>query len=230
MAKIKLSAMFAAISGKLNGSVFAKNKGGAYIRTKVTPNNPRTSFQLAVRARLTALSQAWRTLTQTQITAWNGAVNDWMTTNVFGDALKPSGINLYVRLNANILNAGGTALTAPPMPGAVPNEVLSNFYYQTGSSEFAFELSVSPIPANYAYVVEATPSLSPGISNANTLFRQIAVMPAGALSNDNLNTEYVAKFGVGVTDAKVFVRGYLVNLLTGQKGAVTSGSAIVANI
>ena len=63
MAKIKLSAIVSEMRGKLNGSVFSKNRGGAYIRTKVTPVNPQSLAQGLVRATLTNLSQAWRGLT-----------------------------------------------------------------------------------------------------------------------------------------------------------------------
>ena len=43
MAKIKMTAIVADMRNKLNGSVFSRNRGGAYIRTKVTPINPQTS-------------------------------------------------------------------------------------------------------------------------------------------------------------------------------------------
>ena len=36
MAKIKFGAMMVDASGKLGGQVFAKNRGGAYIRTKTS--------------------------------------------------------------------------------------------------------------------------------------------------------------------------------------------------
>ena len=42
MAKILTTAIVADIRNKLNGSVFSKNRYGAYVRTKVTPVNPQT--------------------------------------------------------------------------------------------------------------------------------------------------------------------------------------------
>ena len=65
--KIKWGAMVVDGSGKLGGHVASKNRGGSYFRTKVTPTNPNSTSQAAVRSRLTALSQAFRALTIAQI-------------------------------------------------------------------------------------------------------------------------------------------------------------------
>ena len=43
MAKIKFGMMMTDASGKLGGQVFSKNRGGSYVRTKVTPTNPQTA-------------------------------------------------------------------------------------------------------------------------------------------------------------------------------------------
>ena len=67
MAKIKMTAIVADMRNKLNGSVFSRNRGGAYIRTKVTPINPQTAAQVQARSLLTSLSQGFRSLSQAQI-------------------------------------------------------------------------------------------------------------------------------------------------------------------
>ena len=46
MAKVLFSALISDMRNKLNGSVFAKNRGGSYLRTKVTPVNPQTVAQV----------------------------------------------------------------------------------------------------------------------------------------------------------------------------------------
>src|SRR5690606_26146133 len=99
MAKIKFGMMMTDARGKLGGQVFSKNRGGSYIRTKVTPSNPRSSFQQAIRTLLSGFSQAWSSLTANQRSAWNGAVSNWSKTDIFGDIKNPTGKNLFVRLN-----------------------------------------------------------------------------------------------------------------------------------
>jgi len=107
MAKVKFSALISDMRNKLNGSVFSKNRAGSYLRNKVTPSNPSTPSQALVRSILGTLASTWRTLTDPQRDAWNAAVESWLTTDIFGDTVTPSGFGLYVRLNGNIVNAGG---------------------------------------------------------------------------------------------------------------------------
>ena len=101
MAKVKFSALISEMRNKLNGSVFARNRGGAYLRTKVTPTNPMTIAQVQARSLLTSFSQAWRGLTEDQRQAWLSVVDQWSRTDVFGDVVNPSGSTLYIRLNIN---------------------------------------------------------------------------------------------------------------------------------
>ena len=124
MAKVKFSALISEMRNKLNGSVFSRNRAGAYLRTKVTPINPRTSLQNAVRELLTSLSQNWRNLTEAQRDAWNAAVHNFQKTDIFGDMKTPSGINLYTKLNLNLANAGLILIDVPPLPSEVAQNKL----------------------------------------------------------------------------------------------------------
>jgi hypothetical protein len=82
--------------GKLNGTVFSRNRSGAIARVKVTPINPNTASQANARSILTSLSQSWRTLNQSVILVWNNAVADFQSTDVFGDLRTPTGINCFI--------------------------------------------------------------------------------------------------------------------------------------
>ena len=77
MAKIKFGMMMTDARGKLGGQVFSKNRSGAYVRTKVTPVNPRTAAQPLSRSILGTLSASWSGLTEVQRRSWNAAVDDW---------------------------------------------------------------------------------------------------------------------------------------------------------
>lgn len=76
MAQIKFGAFVTDMRGKIGGSVFSKNKNGAYAKNKVTPSNPQSGAQMAVRNLLAGFAQQWRTLTETTRQGWiDGAVN-----------------------------------------------------------------------------------------------------------------------------------------------------------
>lgn len=214
--------------GKLGGHVYSKNRGGAYVRTKVTPVNPQTSFQSAVRAIFTFLSQGWRSLTEGQREAWNGAVENFQRTDIFGDIKKPSGINLYMRLNQNILNAGGTAIDTPPSPDVTPELLTISSVPDSSPQTLSLVFGPSPVPADQAYVVEATPPISPGKSFIKNQFRVVATIPAAGATPNNLLAAYTAKFGALVGGQKIGIRVRAVNLLTGIAGPVSEVVYIIA--
>ena len=228
MAKVNFGVGVSEIRNKIGGIVFARNRGGAYMRTKVTPLNPQTTAQAGARSLLTSLAQAFRSLSQEQITAWNNAVTQWQTTDIFGMLVSPTGLALYVRLNANIINAGGTVIDTPPSPvGAASLGSLSLTAAVTGD---VFDVAYSPatVPADHSMYVEATPMLSPGINNANSKFRFIGIAAAAAASPSDLFTAETSKFGSLVAGQKVLVRAKFINKLTGEVSLSLKASAIVA--
>lgn len=227
MAKVKFTAVVADMRNKLNGSVFSRNRGGAYVRTKVTPLNPQTAAQVAARALLTGLAQNFRSLTQEQISAWNAAVNQWSTTDIFGDVVNPTGLALYVRLNANISNAGGSLLSTPPSPIGADAITGLTLTADVSSSQFDVDFQPTTVPADHSMYIESTTMLSPGINNANSRFRFIDLQAAAATSPADCYAAQTAKFGPLVAGQKAFVRAKFINKLTGEVSQALTASAIV---
>lgn len=226
--KIKFGSIVTDGRGKIGGHVASKNRGGAYLRTKSTPVNPQSALQVAVRALLTLLSQGWRALTSAQRAAWEAAVENFKSTNVFGDIKTPSGINLYVRLNANIRTGGGTIIPSPPALTASPSSITLTPAAAAGAATFSIVFAASPVPANQAYVIEATPQISQGKSFVKNLFRIVQVFPAADTTPTSIHAAYIAMFGALVAGNKIVVRGYCVDLLTGVRSQYTVSEITVA--
>lgn len=227
MAKVKFSALVSEMRNKLNGSVFARNRGGAYLRTKVTPVNPQSLAQVAARSLLTTFAQSWRTLTEEQREQWNSVVDQWARTDVFGDVVNPSGSTLYTRLNINISNAGGSTIVSPPSPVGADALTLLTVTADVSDSQVDIAFAPGAVPADHTMYVEATPMLSPGISNANSKFRKIATVAAAGATPFDAYTAYVAKYGNLVAGQKLFVRAKFINKLTGEVSQSLVASAIV---
>jgi hypothetical protein len=228
MAKIKFGFGVAEVRNKLGGSVFARNKGGNYVRTKVTPLNPQTSAQVGARSLLTQLAQSFRALSQNEITAWNNATTQWQTTDIFGDLVSPTGLALYVRLNSNIVNGGGTIITTPPAPYGA--EALSGLTLTAAVTGTVFDVAYTPasVPAGHTMYVESTQMLSPGINNANSRFRFIEIAAAASTSPLDAYSAQTAKFGSLVAGQKAYVRAKFINIATGEVSLALKASAIVA--
>ncbi len=225
-AKIKLTAMVAEIRGKLNGTVFSRNSSGAYVRNKVTPVNPNTSFQSNVRADFTTVAQDWRDLTAAERDAWNAGVVAFTHTDIFGDNVPLSGFGLHQSLNLNLLAVSQSVITAPPLPGAVFNftsaSLAADFTLQTVTVTFA-----PVIPAGTSILVKATAALSAGKNFVKSELRQIDVLTTADVSPFSIETEYIAKFGaVGAIGSKLFLELRAVDDGTGQGGGRRLISAI----
>lgn len=225
--KAKFGAVVVDGRGKIGGHVASKNRSGSYFRTKVTPVNPRSVDQGISRSRLSTYAQAWRGLTEAQRAAWNAAVKDFSKTNIFGDLVSPTGLNLYVKLNVNLAIAGGAALTEPPAVSEVSTVFLDSISFTAAPD--GIELNIlAPVPANTAMVVRMTEGFSQGISFFSNKLRVITVVAPAQASPVALTNPYVTKFGsLPAEGLKIAAEVYFINRLTGQASAVQRVSAIV---
>ena len=226
--KIKFGAIVADGRGKIAGHVVSKNRAGSYMRTKVTPVNPRTTSQIAVRARLSTLSIAWRGLTAAQRAQWNAAVASFMSTDIFGDLRKPTGFSLYQRLNNNLAIIGVAAISVPPLPvGLTALTTITPTQAPGGATSITY--APTPVPAGHTMVVRATAPVSPGKSFVKSEFRIIGTVAAAAATPYVATTAYAAKFGgPGLAGQKVFFEAFYISITTGQRGLPIQASCIVA--
>lgn len=210
MAKIKMSGIGVVdIRGKLNGSVFSKNRGGAYVRTKVTPNNPQSLAQMSVRGIFAALSSAWSALTEENRNSWNGFVAAYGRTDVFGDIRNPSGKNLFQRLNQNLTITGQANLTNCVAPLEVP--FLGLVAATCDISGLTFDFTSSGDTTGSVLLISATPSLSQGTKFVKNQLRNISTAPGEAGAEPNFYDEYIAKFGIPAVGANIVLSVKVVN-------------------
>lgn len=180
--------------GKLGGQVFSKNRGGAYVRTKVTPSNPRTLAQMESRNILGQTSSAWNGLTDAQRLSWNSAVSEWQRTDVFGDLKTPSGKNLFVELNKNLLQAGLATLDIAPDKTEIVGITATSVDVDATAEEITLT-GLASVPTGFVLQVSATPPISSGISFVKNRFRVVTYVPAGAVDAEALYSAYADKFG-----------------------------------
>lgn len=225
--KIKYSALVMGVSGKLNGSVGATNKGGAYLRNKGVTSNPNTPAQAAVRSRFGSLSSQFRGLTSSQIAAWNTAAATFPIIDRLGDTRYLSGLGLFVQLNSNLVAAGLSVIENPPAKQAFPAFVgltMSGTVSAGAITELLGEATFSESLASGSFVimVKASPVVSASISNAKNLMRSVAAVPvsAGSSSEVDLLVPYVARFGASASvGQKITLSASLVSVISGEASA-----------
>ena len=212
--KLKFGAIVTDGRGKIGGHVASKNRAGAYLRTKVTPSNPNTVAQMQARGVLASLSQQWATLLESQRLAWNEAVKEWGTTDIFGDIKKPSGINLFVKLNANLISVGFPQVLDVPAKSEVPAVVVISATYVLSTGDLLINFDTDLANGKRA-LIRATPKLSAGVSFVKSQFRVIGQDTVQG-ATVTLSGVYSSKFGILSAGDNVYASVQLV-LENGQK-------------
>lgn len=225
--KAKFGAMLVDGRGKLGGHVFSKNRGGSYVRTKVSPVNPQTTYQSAVRSLFSTLSQNWRGLTPVQRSAWDSAVSNFTSTDVFGDVKTPTGKNLYLKLNANLDLVDVSPISTPPLPAGAGSVDTLSIAADASASTLTITFTPTPVPADTAFLVEATAQVSAGKSFLKNKYRVLTYIDAAGTSPLAAGTLYETRFGDLTTGLKLGVRLTPINKVTGEKGVPLAAETIV---
>jgi len=216
--KVKFGAIVVDGRNKIGGHVMSKNRAGAYMRTKVTPVNPRSIDQQNVRSRLSSISASWDGLTSSQVLAWNAAVSSWSKSDIFGDIKHPSGFNLFQKLNNNMARVGVMTITDPPVKVAL--SILGTLSIGTVSaSAIPLTFSLQTLGSGEKLEILATPPVSTGKSFVKSEYRIIGhslTLTTGACDAGAL---YMAKFGSPIDPSKpFFIQARIVSGDTGQAG------------
>src|SRR5438445_6377937 len=119
MAKIKTTSIVAAIRNSIGGTTFTANRYGAVARAKVSPIQPRTARQVAVRAAFTTASRAFPALTTTQQNSFAAFAATHPISDVFGDSRILASNAAETRINATRAIVGLSTATTPPATGGL---------------------------------------------------------------------------------------------------------------
>lgn len=228
MAKIKYSALVSEMRNKLNGSVLSKNRYGNYIRNKVTPVNPQTSFQQNVRALLSSVSQAWAGLSEAGRNGFTALAQNHPFTDIFGDSKTLDGKAMFSKLNMNLQKIGLSPITVAPVFVGMP------FVEATGATASVadgseLDVSVATIPAGFTAVIEATPPLPATINFVKNRYRQLGTATATANVIDATSL-YDARFGALSAGDVGKVVHYRLSLVSNTTGQVSIASEISATV
>lgn len=232
MALIKMTAIVDAISGKIQGTVFARNKGGAYARGRGVVTNPRTPEQMRVRSIFATVSASWRNLTEIQISDWNELASETTYQNRLGDSRNYTGKALYQKINQNRQLMGlGLLSNAPSFTELIGVMSASGSFSLNGddlsiafNADLVAELTSTP---SAGFVLSCSPPMHKGMKYVKNKIREL-VTKIG-LTGDNVKEEdfatdaeelgamYQAKFGTPAENEVIVIELTPVNEY-GQKG------------
>jgi hypothetical protein len=223
MALINLGSMATDVRNSVGAVTFSRNKGGAYVRAKVSPVQPRTPAQTRVRANFAANSKLWSgTLTSAQQAAWTFFAASNPLINVFGNSIVVSGLAIMMKLNQILSQIGVAPITDPPSDLSVP--ALANVLDMAASEDadtVTFDTAAQAVVAGAKYYIFATAPLAPGKKPGTSDYRFIGTYAAVAAAvSIDISTNWKAIFGDVPTGKTI---GGLVATVNTATGAVTPG-------
>lgn len=129
-------------SGSYASNTFSHNRGGQYIRQRAVPVNPASSFQVAVRNTVAALTSGWlSTLTAAQRAAWDTYAVNVPIADTLGEPRNVGGLAMYVRTNVPRLQNSVARLDDAPTTfnlGSFTNPTLGTLSASADTIAIAF--------------------------------------------------------------------------------------------
>lgn len=225
MAKVNFGTIASDARGKINGIVYSKNKFGSYTRRKVTPANPNSPAQSAVRSSLSVLAKNWSgLLTAAERAAWISFAASYPRTDVFGNSIVITGLNMYISLNQR-LNQIGSALIATPPPSNIVTPLTFDFTSYTAASSgnnITIPITGGGGTDTNVYVFGQKP-LPAGKIPTTSLFRFLltSTTPGTFPTNLQIGTAFKNKFGAWSPGQNIAV---LISSIDNTSGLVTVGT------
>ena len=230
MALVKFGGGVAAISGKVAGTVYARNKSGAYMRNWAKPTNTPSESQVNNRARFASQSAAWSALDSTNKSSWESTAAGVTRVNRFGEPYVPTGRQIYLESNNNLASAGKPPVDTPSIdytPPA-PVELTGLNFESTAGVLTAAGCDAFGVDASVSIVLECCPIQSDSKNNVTNLWRQVAVFTGTAVAVDFL-ADFIAMFGSAADPNQVgFARIKTLNLTSGLMSTPSQQTAIVS--
>ena len=220
------SIAFGGFSGSAKGVTARQVGGRSILSLKCYPTGVATGAQLVRRASLKKISKSWVTLTNEQRQEWDRLAEHATGASSLGQKAEISGLNLYVRLNANRVMAGESLLSAAPAGQvAVPNVEYTSVGVTPQLVVFG---GIKHESAPYKMVVKMSGSQSSGISNGWSKTVIISSEVEDDWGEADVTRLYLKTIGVEPTPGqKVFIEAYWLDTSTGFTGQVFKDSVIV---
>ena len=220
------SIAFGGFSGSAKGVTARQVGGRSILSLKCYPTGVATGAQLVRRASLKKISKSWATLTNEQRQEWDRLAEHATGASSLGQKAELSGLNLYVRLNANRVMAGEAVMAnAPAGQVAVPNVEYTSVGVTPQLVVFG---GIKHESAPYKMVVKMSGSQSSGISNGWSKTVIISSEVEDDWGEADVTRLYLKTIGVEPTPGqKVFIEAYWLDTATGFTGQVFKDSVIV---
>lgn len=219
----------AAASGSIGGTVFSRNRYGAYTRNRSIPVSPDTQYQQAAKQYLAQASQNWRALTDAQRLQWA----TWAASNPVTDNLGQSqilqGNSAYVMLATRMLQAGQSLPTAPPADAAPAAFTAFSSTWDIGAGTTSLTFAATPLGASERLWMYAAVTNSPARTYIKNLRKLVTISNTAQATGFDWQANVETRFGTLVAGQVVVLEGAVLDQTTGLISAFRRASGVIVS-
>jgi len=179
MALLVPGAVVSVLSGKIGGTVFARNRGGAYARSYAIPTRVTSTSAQLVKASFAAASRAYANLTTVQIAAWDAYGQENPVSNRIGQLITLKGQSWYVGCNSRLIIAGDSQITLPPILPSPVVAVASALTVDVNGTVATVAVAAHAADANMRVIIAGARSVSAGKRYVENLYTTLLISDAG---------------------------------------------------
>lgn len=183
MALVRFGNGVSEIVGSIAGNVYARNRGGAYIRNRTKPINAPTVPQSTIRQRFAGTMASFAALTSGAIQAWNVLAESTTRKNKLGEDYTPTGVQMFMELNLNLQAAGQPIIEEAPVaePDTAPAidvTTLAVVAEETGNALTTFTVSADLMTGAGNVIIESSLPFQQRQSSTSVKYRSIGSIAA----------------------------------------------------
>lgn len=179
MSLIKPGFGIAALTGKLGGTVYARNRGGLYARAWADPMGTPTDDQTDKMDIWITMGSVWNDLNKQQVDMWAQFAKQIAHENKLGERMQLTAQQIFTECYTNAYLSGATPPTEPSnindRPAITTVPTVTALADGTELTKYFFEGTEATLPGGGSgtIFIYTAPCLRPTIRNVNNQFRLI---------------------------------------------------------
>jgi len=192
-------------SGKLGLTVTFQGRTGLIRRTLVTPSNPKSPSQMAVRSALATIAAKYDQLSDVMQQAWISAASNYQTRPRLGQSGPLTGLQLYTKVNCALAAIGAPSVDTPPATAAIPDTNVTGLEITNAAGTVTLTLTTSAAPPDGSMLWACQWAKSGVRRVVSPRFLGMLDSP-GKDGTIDITSAYVTKFGAPPVGTRIFVQ------------------------
>lgn len=227
MAIIITGGMVSQASGRLGGTIFSRNRGGAYVRNGSIPTTVTTPAAQQIKALTAFISRLWASFDKDTQEQWREWATQNPVINRLGQSRTLSGHQAFVKLGVRLMYAGFAPIDSPPVSAAPVAPTIGAISAVGATGVITVAFTPTPMAALLAVQAYAYLSNSPGVAYVKNRLALVFTTAAAAATPVTLTNPVADRFGPPQTGQTLHLGLRVIDSTSGLVSATFYASHVV---